>query len=331
MPAPEALATALLIPFAASAAEGAQTAIRSLQLPHLDRLLRRLAASATDRADASSLSPPHERALARAAGLPAGDGAIPWAAWQVAQRPVTSGFAPLPGAEGTQPAWAWVTPCHWDVGVDRMTLADPADLQLDTDTSRTLLQSMRPWFAEDGIALHFDRPGRWLAHGDVFNSLATASLDRVIGHEVDPWMPRAPQASALRRLQSEMQMLLYTHPINDQRAQRGLPPVNSFWVSGAGALVAGADTPVVPFPKVNRALAHAALRQDWAAWAEAWQALDAGDIAQLLTTFEQTGTATLTLCSDTTATTFTPTPNGLLERFMSLFGRKSPSDILLQL
>jgi hypothetical protein len=95
--------------------------------------------------------------------------------------------------------------------------------------------------------------------------------------------------------------------------------------------VAGGGTPTTPFPKVSRALAHAALRQDWAAWAEAWVALDAGEIAQLLATFEQTGTATLTLCSDTTATTFTPAPNGLLDRFMSIFGRKSSSQLLLQL
>jgi hypothetical protein len=66
--------------------------------------------------------------------------------------------------------------------------------------------------------------------------LTPASLDRVVGRVIDGWMPRAGEAKALRRLQQEMQMLLYTHPVNEERARGGLLPVNSFWASGTGAL-----------------------------------------------------------------------------------------------
>ncbi|MFM1764286.1 MAG: hypothetical protein RIU71_49, partial [Pseudomonadota bacterium] len=37
-------------------------------------------------------------------------------------------------------------------------------------------------------------------------------------------------ARTLQRLQSEMQMLLYQHPVNDLRSQHGRWAVNSFWV-----------------------------------------------------------------------------------------------------
>src|SRR5437763_1159979 len=60
--------------------------------------------------------------------------------------------------------------------------------------------------------------------------------DRVIGRVVDPWLPRSDRAKTVRRLQQEMQMLLYTHDVNEERTRRGLPAVNSFWVSGTGAL-----------------------------------------------------------------------------------------------
>ena len=75
--------TSLLIPYAASTAEGCQQALQGLALPHLDRLLARLSphTAQTDTGEETSFTPPHERALARALGLPFDDGRTPWAAW----------------------------------------------------------------------------------------------------------------------------------------------------------------------------------------------------------------------------------------------------------
>ena len=106
---------------------------------------------------------------------------------------------------------------------------------------------MQPYFAEDGITLHPLSDTTWLAQGSVLVDLPTASLARTRSARVDGWMPRQPQAQALRRLQNEMQMLLYTHPVNDARKARFLPPVNSFWISGTGTLPA---TPRQPPPSV---------------------------------------------------------------------------------
>jgi len=330
----------LVIPFAACSDERMQAALQALALPHLARLLAHMTPVQRDNGDATSLSPPHERVLAQCLGIASDDGKIPWAAWQVAQHHAgltaqeggAAHHAATAAATVTPPddAWAWITPCHWQVGIDRMTLADPAGLALDEADSRTLLAALQPWFAEDGIALHYDTPGRWLARGAVFAGLATASLDRVAGREVDAWMPRAPQAALLRRLQSEMQMLLYTHPVNDARAQRGLPPVNSFWVSGTGALAA--PLPVRPsWPaqvRVVRELAPAALQRDGAAWTHAWTALDATEVAALWATLQRTGRARLVLCGEHSALTLEAGPRSILQKISSFFGTKPPSDIL---
>ena len=98
-----------------------------------------------------------------------------------------------------------------------------------------LLAAMEPYFAEDGITLTYQAPLRWLARGELFRTLPTASLDRVIGQTIDRWMPAGDAGRSLRRLQQEMQMLLYTLPLNDARQRGGLLPVNSFWASGSGA------------------------------------------------------------------------------------------------
>jgi hypothetical protein len=83
----------------------------------------------------------------------------------------------------------------------------------------------------------------------------------------------------MRRLQNEVQMLLYTHPLNDRREAAGLLPVNS--------LLAQRLRPPARWrrrrgrPQVDDRLRQPALAEDWAAWCDAWRALDAGPIDAL--------------------------------------------------
>ncbi|MFY3384284.1 phosphoglycerate mutase [Paracidovorax sp. MALMAid1276] len=313
----------LLIPHAASAANGCQQALQGLSLPHLDRLLARLSPlpSASDNGEETSFSTPHERALARALGLPAGDGRTPWAAWHRQQQGLAAG----------EEAWAFVTPCQWQVSTDHVTLRDPAQLGLDEAASRALLAIVAPWFAEDGITLHYDEPTRWLASGVLFADLATASLERVLLRDVRAWMPDAKQARVLHRLHSEMQMLLYTHAFNDERTARGLPVVNSFWVHGTGVLPQPVPAATAAPPHLPTTLRDAAMREDWRAWAAAWAALDAGPVADLLRRAEGGSPVQLTLCGERNTRAFHSAPRSLAQRFQSLFRPQRFMDVLRQL
>lgn len=304
----------LLIPCAATTAEGCQQAFQGLALPHLDRLLARLTPSpaGNDLGEETSYCAPHERALARALGLPAEDGRIPWAAWHRHYE----GQAP----DGL--ACAFVTPCQWHVSTDHITLRDPAQLGLDEAASRALLDIVAPWFAEDGITLHYDSPTRWLASGALLAQLETASLERVLLRDVRAWMPRSGAARedrTLQRLHSEMQMLLYTHAFNDERAAQGLPGVNAFWVHGAGVLPQPAPAPATPLPRMPLQLRDAAVRDDWRAWAQAWVALDAGPVADLLRQAEAGAPVQLTLCGERNALAWHSAPRSFTQRIQSLF------------
>ncbi|HEY8360793.1 MAG TPA: phosphoglycerate mutase [Ramlibacter sp.] len=301
----------MLVPFAGCAPGRCAQALPGLQLPHLQRLLGRLGAPVTDAGSAESLSPPHERALALALGLPVADGLLPFAALE---RP----------ADGQ--AWAWITPGHWRVGRDDIAMAHPAELQLDEPASRALLAAMQPYFAEDGIALDYQSPLRWLARGDLFRTLPTASLDRVAGRTIERWMPAGDAGRPVRRLQQEMQMLLYTLPLNDERQREGLLPVNSFWVSGTGALPAG-FTPG-PAPRVVQALREVALVDDGAAWAAAWQQLDAGEIAALAADLDAGRSVRLTLCGEANSRTWSSADAGLWRRMGNWLARPSIDGML---
>ncbi len=312
----------LLVPWAAASSTGAHQAWDGLQLPHLEKLLKRLTPLPPDVQDEESFSPPHERTLGRALGLGDADGRIAFAEL----RALTGGLA-MPATAGS--GWAFVTPCHWQVRTDHVTLSDPATLELTDDESRAYMALLSPWFEEDGITLVYDQPTRWLAHGAPLAGVATASLDRVLHRDVRSWLPEDAAAAPLRRLHSEMQMLLYTHALNDAREARGAAPVNAFWMHGTGALPEHFSAAATP--QVAHALRDSGLREDWAAWRDAFQALDGGAVAQLATREAAGERVQITLCGERSALSWHSAPRSLGQRISSIFRPQRLSPLREQL
>jgi hypothetical protein len=297
----------LLIPFASALSEAAPHVLRDLALPHLTKLLALLTPTTRDDGDTFALSPPHERALAAAAGWQGADGCLPFAAQAAA----------LDGIEVRDLAWGLITPSHWHVGRDHVTLADPAALALTEVESRAAFEAVRDLFQSEGFGFAWGAPSRWYVADESLVDLPTASVDRVIGRNVELWMrasaARDASARLVRRLQSELQMLLYTHPLNDEREARAALTLNSFWLSGCGRLQAAAGEPV----HVADALRAPLLAEDWASWAEAWRALDAGDVAECLAAARAGRAVTLTLCGERNAHRFETAPRTLWQRLGS--------------
>lgn len=323
-PTPPADTTHLLLPFAACTDISWRSSLQALpegQTRNLTTLLQGMAPLPPDEADARSFSPPHERVLAKVMGLAQAhgtqgalkDGLIPWAAWERSQAAWANPASPADAA--AERAWAIVTPCHWSMGREHATLTDPNALGLSETDAKTLLAAMQPYCQEDGITLHYLAPTQWLAAGEVFRGLPTASLDRVLGRDVDPWLPHGASGKLLRRLQNEMQMLLYTHPVNEARAQKRQVPVNSLWFSGTGDLPPGATVGVkTPAVQMPRTLAQAALAGNWAAYAAAWAELDATQGSELLARQNAGETVQLTLCGERAARTWVSAPPSLGQR-----------------
>lgn len=304
----------LLIPFASANSEAATQVVRDAALPQLEDLLARLSPTLRFAGEADSWLAPHEKALAAAWGWDATATTLPLAAQAAAADGVDV---------GTQ-CWGLVTPVHWQVGRDHVALADPALLELDESESRALFDAVRELFESEGFSLAWGAPTRWYAAHESLVDLACASLDRVIGRNVEPWLPRPPQARLLRRLQGEVQLLLYPHAVNDAREARGALSVNSFWLSGCGRFQE-ADTAAV---QVDERLRAPLLVQDFAAWAEAWQALDNSAIAALLARAQRGEAATLTLCGERSAQRFENLPRSLRQRLAGRWNAAAPHHIL---
>ncbi|MBU3647146.1 MAG: phosphoglycerate mutase [Limnohabitans sp.] len=285
--------TSVCIPFSLWTAHGPEASVLAkAELPHLRAWLNQAQRVAVDQAVPkapwlATLSLPHERAWAQEAGWTVEDGCMPWAAMAAAKL----------GLSGS--GWAFITLCNWHVSNGQVTLGDPDQLQIDAATDATLFDTMRDFFAEDGIVLHRYQAGQWLAQSPLLVNLPTASIDRVMGRNIDPWLvgghnathDLSPAAKLLRRLQNEMQMLLYTHAVNEGRKLA----INSFWVHGTGELPPAAAQAA---PTWVTTLRQSALQQDFVGWLEAWQHVDAEVIAPLLTHAATSEPQRLVLCGE---------------------------------
>jgi hypothetical protein len=240
------------------------------------------------------------------------DGLIPWAALKTGQSDS-----------------ALITPCHLKVQADHVAMSDPTELALEDSESQALMQAMEPYFLEDGLTLQWLDAGTWIAQGPLLREFSSASLERVRGQPVDAWIPRQAQAKTIRRLQNEMQMLLYTHPINDARIACGALPVSSFWLSGTGNLTdAASSLPALPDVEVLNQLQGPALRDDAYAWMAAWHAIDQGPLKALLSDVQ---TAQISLCGATQAQTFEYQPQSLWQRLRNRIQPPSLASTLLSL
>lgn len=345
-----------IVPFAAPTSDAGRAALATMQWPRLQALLPRLALVDRDEAEATTFTPPHERVLARALGWQGEDGRWPFAAHMARADGIDPG-------DGT---WGLVSPVHWHVGTDQVSLADPEALQLDEAASRALFEAVRPLFESafeddtevaDGDAgapaaraprLVYGAPTRWYVEHASLDRLRTASVDRVVGRNVDPWLDeggdgrdgdrearpgpaRAAGASPLRRwrrLQAEVQMLLHALPLNAHREAAGALPVNSFWLSGCGRTQP--EAPPMPL-QIDTSLRAAALAEDWAAWAAAWRELENGLLLGLEVALQRGGDVWLTLAGERGAATFAPLRGGLLARLKNVLAKPSVPALLASL
>ena len=304
----------LLIPFASALSEAATQVLRDLSLPQLARALAQLSTTQRDDGAETRLHPPHERALAAAFGWLDIDGSLPFAAHAAA----------ADGVAVDDLAWGLVTPSHWLVGRDHVVLIDPATLKLDATESRALFDAVRELFESEGFTLAWGAPTRWYAAHECLAALPCASLDRAIGRNVEPWLPQPPQARLIRRLQSEVQLLLYPHAINETREARGELSVNSFWLSGCGRHQS-ANTDAL---QIDDSLRAPLLAEDWAAWADAWRALDAGPLAEVLKLAQLGEPVALTLCGERSAQHFENLPRSLMQRLSARWNAVAPHTLL---
>jgi hypothetical protein len=283
-----------IIAYASSPAAPLQSALGTLYLPQLSELLGKLTCVSQG---VVPTEPPHDPSHSEAYLLP----------HEIAM-----------GLWGQSPQWgpdALITPCHWQVGMNEVVMLNPAEILLTEMESRDLLAAIQAYFVEDGLTVSYESPMVWRAHGNMFQGLPFAALEKVIDRNVKAWMPSAGQARQLQRLQSEMQMLLYQHPVNDQRSLRGQWTINSFWVHREWSHMYRPPHPA----QIHLQLQFASAQQNAALWCQQWQNLDATVCKSLRDALSRQEDVSITLCSDTAWRHYRPRKASVFNALQRMF------------
>jgi hypothetical protein len=246
----------LLIPFALVPTVDAQIALSRLALPDpthpaqpLYPALSALLARATqlERAAGEDFQRtlPHERWLADRFGLlehrtgttaPATDDA-----------PLAPYMLLADGGDPGTARWACVEPAHIQIAHDHLVLIDPDTLGLTDEEAATLLEAARPSFDDMGIRVEAPTPRRWYVSGEALGELVAAPPLRAAGRSIEIWLPHdvgtGDRSRAWMKLQNEVQMCWFEHPLNDRRESQGLMAVNGLWLYSQGTRAASLKQP----------------------------------------------------------------------------------------
>jgi len=337
----------LLLPFALPAAADASMALHDLSSPALDKLLARATLVERVAGEDFQRTLPHERWVARQFGAIASNG--------VDEAPLAPYMLLADGGTPGNEQWACVEPVHVRIAHDHLVLIDPSALDLGDDDAAQLLATAKPLIEELGVKVVAPTPRRWYLTGAALGKLAGASPLRASGRSIEIWLPHDAQSGQRSRiwmkLQNEVQMGWFEHPVNEAREARGLPAVNSIWLHAQGVaqhvrspfvrvlsdaaatrgLALAAGTEAAGAPASFDALAPLGagqtlvelepfaapfVAQDWAAWQDALSGLERDWFVPALEALDtgRLGELALTLGGDTGSVTLAAT-RGDLRKF----------------
>ena len=171
------------------------------------------------------------------------------------EAPASVAAASLADVPADRAVWL-ATPVHLTAGLTSVRFDRRSLLRLPGAELAALAASFRDTFRGSGLALHPLASGELLLSGPP-SSAPTTTLEpaRVPLTSVAAALAAGEGAPALRRLSAEIEMWLYGHPVNDDRARHGALPVAALWLWGGGA-------PARSRPAAARAIADAAFGSD---------------------------------------------------------------------
>lgn len=127
--------------------------------------------------------------------------------------------------------WLRADPVNLRILRDQLVLQP---VMVGREEAAQLCAALNEHFAGDG--LHFNAPhsSRWYLRLDEDPRIDTTSLAQVAGKNVQQFLPQGQEGLRWHSTLNEIQMLLFSHPLNEVREQRGEWQVNGLWLWGGG-------------------------------------------------------------------------------------------------
>jgi len=128
--------------------------------------------------------------------------------------------------------WLRADPVHLRLQRDQLVLLP--NVEVSADEAGHLCAALDRHFSGQGMEFIAPHPQRWYVRLDRLPDIETVPLSQAAGRNVNDLLPKGAEALRWHQLFNEIQMLLFSHPVNDVREARGVLPVNSLWLWGGG-------------------------------------------------------------------------------------------------
>ena len=131
--------------------------------------------------------------------------------------------------------WLHAVPMHFAAGMnDIVAVTLSGDARPTADDLTELSASLSRHLVDAGVEL-IATGERWLLRAARALDVRTVHPAAATARGLKASLPEGPDAGELRRLMTELQMLMHEHPVNARRARAGLPDINAIWPWGQGA------------------------------------------------------------------------------------------------
>lgn len=123
-------------------------------------------------------------------------------------------------------------PVHMLADIDHARLMDASSLKLSNAESEHYIGNLNKVFAADGLEFVASSPDRWYLTGKDASMLKTLPVGALVGRNVASFLPEGDASAHWRTLTTEVQMLLFSDPMNQTREDQGQLSLNALWLWG---------------------------------------------------------------------------------------------------
>jgi len=146
--------------------------------------------------------------------------------------PISAAYDGLVTGDGLESGcWIRADPIHLQL---QRTHLLAAEVNLSIEEASAICASLKDHFAMQGLEFFAPHPQRWYVKVKDQPRIRCAPISQAIGNDVRMLLPTGEDALEWNRIFNEIQMLLYSHPVNESRERRGELPINSVWFWGSG-------------------------------------------------------------------------------------------------
>ncbi|MFN8770100.1 MAG: hypothetical protein ACK5Z5_07325 [Neisseriaceae bacterium] len=131
---------------------------------------------------------------------------------------------------GKHPYFFIMQPTHLRIDRDRLLICEPELLQLDMNEEKVIIDAINKHFAGE-IIVYYISDSFWLVGINFkLEKSDTYPLIDIIGKNINDHLPKGTNSILFNKLLNEIQMLLFSLPLNNLRKSDGLLITNSVWM-----------------------------------------------------------------------------------------------------